>query len=918
MHPPASDPVGKDISQDRFRRVEELFHQAFELPVAERHAKLSEWCAGDQELLREVTSLLQALALQKVSSSAESLRPSDPWLGRRLGHYRIERLLGRGGMGAVYLASRVEGDFEQQVAIKVLGTRITTAFQQNRFLEERQILASLDHPNISSVIDGGLSANGEPYLVMEYVDGIRLDQFVEENHLDLRAILGLFLQVCGAVEYAHRNLVVHRDLKPGNILVTADGRAKLLDFGTAKLLAPEEASSQPTRRGLRAFTPEYASPEQVLGGVLTAATDVYSLGVILYRLLTGKPPFPVDSGSDEDLLQKITHRQPVRPSAAAVAPSDKALRGDLDAILMKALRVEPSERYQDVAGLADDLRNYLQSRPVSARDAGWSNRLAKFVHRHRTPVIVTGTLGLAVIAGLAATVWQARAARAESLRASRQFQNVRQLNRFLLFDFYDEVESLPGSTEVQKNLIAQSMSYLEHLERESPDDLEVQLDVVEAYTKMGNLEGNPYSNNLSDPEKAIRTLTKADDLASRLRTRRPDDVRVLKTYAMVERSLGEVHFGKGAAQPAIHYLEIAAPVLENLASRPAAPVDDLCEAGSVYGILGDIYSGSFIGRLESSKAIGYFQKQVELNRTGLSKDPTFPRARRGVAIGLMKTGTVLQDTHTTEAIHLFEEALKETEQLAQSGQPAFQNLRIESLLHNHLASALASLSRYDDAIQHSKEAIRIDESFVSLDPSNQRALIDAANAWYHYADALHYRADEYHRASDVNDAINAYSRSLSDCRTVLKSQPDNPVWNGEVLEILTRMSTLLRRSGKAAEARRTWTEARDLAIRLAEPEGAVEANLERAATLFDSDSVPRELWDITRAVRYAEKLNAISQYVNPVHLYALGRAYRLAGRLQEARKHLEKADSMVAAPAQGEAKTRLRRDIDAELAEIRR
>ncbi len=920
--------MSESSPQDRFRRIEELFHQALELGERERHAKLSEWCAGDDALRDEVGSLLQAFVLQPAPSA-----PSDPWIGRQLGHYKIERLLGRGGMGAVYLAGRIEGDFERQVAIKVLRMRLTTKFHQDRFLEEREILASLDHPNIAGMLDGGLSSEGEPYLVMEYVDGIRLDHFVQQNRLALRPLLNLFLQVSDAVDYAHRNLVVHRDLKPGNILVTTDGRVKLLDFGTAKLLGPGGLSkSQLTQPGFRAFTPEYASPEQVLGGAVTTATDVYSLGVILYRLLSGRSPYKFEHWADREFFKTWTGPPPLRPSTAiGAAASDETqpppfdagvrrreLRGDLDAIVLKAMHREPSQRYPDVAGLADDIRNYLESRPVTARQAGWSYRVAKFVQRHRVPVLVSGTLVVAVAAGLSATIWEARIARAEGLRAVRQFQNVRQLNRFLLFDFYDAVEALPGSTDVEKNLITQSLSYLDRLQRESPDDPDLQLDVIEAYVKLGNLEGNPYSNNLSDPEGAIRTLTKARNLALPLKGHYPQDTRVLKTYGLMERSLGEVLFGKGSPAPAIPHLEEAASVLELLAKRPGAPVDDFCEAASVYGILGDIFSGSFIGRLEAAKATGYLQKQADLNTKALEKDPNYARAHRGVAIANMKMGTVLQETHTPQAIRFFQASLAEMNKLAQNRQPSFLNLRIESLLHNHLAFALASVSRYDEALRHAQEAVRINESVVALDPANNRALIDVANAWYHYADVLHSRADELGRKQDAAGALAAYERSLSACRKVLKSQPDNPIWNGEVLEMLTRIGTLQRKSGKNAEAQRAFAEARDLAIQLADPPTAIEVNLEKAASLFTSDSIPAPLWDIRRAVRYAERLNQISQHANPDHLYVLGRAYRLDGRPREARLNLEKAASLVPPPAPGEPKTRLRREIEEELAGIPR
>jgi len=929
MSSSASNPAAGESAQDRFRRVEEIFQRAADLPGHEREIRLGEWCAADDLLLEEVRSLLRSFDVQAPSSI---LQPRDRWLGQVLGHYRIDRLLGRGGMGAVYLATRVEGGFEQQVAIKLLGTRLTNRFHQERFLEERQILASLAHPNIAAMIDGGVSADGEPYLVMEYVDGLRLDSYVDQNRLSVPATLDLFLQVCDAVDYAHRRLVVHRDLKPGNILVDTAGRVKLLDFGTAKLLgnSVDTSSSPPTRAGMRAFTPEYASPEQMLGAPVTAATDVYSLGVILYRLLAGRPPYRLDTSAGSDFFAVLTATPIPPPSVAAgdsaeEAPSPesafnrndrrRALHGDLDAIILKAMRAEPGDRYREAASLADDLRNYLSGRPVLARPPAWTYSASKFVRRNRASVILSVALTLAAAAGLSVTLWQSRVARQESLRATRQFQNVRDLNHFLLIDFFDEVESLPGTTDVQKKLIAQSMGYLDRLQRQSPNDPQIQLDVIEALTKMGNLEGNPYSNNLSDPDNAIRTLTKAENLAAKLLERNPADPSAQKSYGLVERSLGEVEFGKGVAAPAIDHLQRAAPIMEKLAGRAGAPPDEICDAGSIFGVLGDIYSGSFIGKLEPAKAAAYFQKQVDLNRQALRTDPEFARAHRGIAIGMMKTGTVLQDTHTSQAILFFDSGLAEARQLDRKG-ASVPTERLMALLYNHLASALSSVDRFDEAAQQAREALRISQSFVTLDPSNNRALIDVANSWYHYGEALQIRFEKLGNQQDAADSVAAFNQSLASCRTVLRNQPDNPIWNGEVSDIQSRMSIVLRESGRTVEAERYWTVARELAIRLAEPDTALEANLERAAALFSSKSLRGQLWEVDRSLRYAERLNRLSQSANPSHLYLLGRACRLENRASEARSYLEKAATLAPPPGPGELKTRLRRDIEEELAAI--
>ncbi|MET0650798.1 MAG: protein kinase [Pyrinomonadaceae bacterium] len=426
---------------ERWRRIEELLCAALECDGGERAAFIERACGGDADLRREVESLLAhevpsesfiedsafALAAEILADDADAER--ERWEGRQVGAYRIVREIGRGGMGAVFLAERVGDEFRQQVALKVVRRSLADAELVRRFRRERQILATLNHPNIAHLLDGGVSEDGEPFLAMEYVEGTRIDDYCAAHDLSIDERLRLFLSVCRGVAYAHRHLVVHRDLKPSNILVKEDGTPKLLDFGIAKLLDVEQAGER-TQTILRAFTLEYASPEQLRGQNVSTASDVYSLGVILYELLTHTRPYKFKSGSADEIA-RVVESQPVRPSAisngsAGSRASDGAARkakrgrrslaGDIDNIVFMALRQEPERRYTSVEQFASDIERYLARRPVLARPNTLSYRTAKFVRRNRIAVTAAAIVLLTLVAGLSITLHQYQNARRERIK----------------------------------------------------------------------------------------------------------------------------------------------------------------------------------------------------------------------------------------------------------------------------------------------------------------------------------------------------------------------------------------------------------------------------------------------------------------------------------------------------------------------
>jgi eukaryotic-like serine/threonine-protein kinase len=417
----------------RWERIEALFDEAAALPAAERADFLARACGADLEMRGEIESLLAAdekaagFLGQPALSTADAPPALASLVGRRLGHYRVEARLGEGGMSTVYLAVRADDTYQQKVALKVLGYGAGHTDLAARFRAERQILASLDHPGIARLLDGGTADDGRPYLVMEYIEGAPLDQYCDRHRLGLDARIDLFRQVCTAVEYAHQNLVVHRDIKPSNILVTPAGMPRLLDFGIAKLLGtPLPGTIEATTNGLRLMTPQYASPEQVAGGAITTTTDVYSLGVLLYVLLTGQLPYRLPGSSPDALQRAVVEQDPERPSTAVgrEAPGlhppqlRRKLRGDLDNIVLMALRKEPLRRYASVGLFSEDLRRYRERLPIAARPDTFGYRARKFVSRHKTGVALAAA-GLALILGLAVTM------SVQAVRLARQRDEIR-------------------------------------------------------------------------------------------------------------------------------------------------------------------------------------------------------------------------------------------------------------------------------------------------------------------------------------------------------------------------------------------------------------------------------------------------------------------------------------------------------------
>jgi len=672
------------LTEDRWRRLEALFLAGAELPPGERDGFIARETAGDPGLARELAGMLAHASdggpriARAIVDIASAVVPPGDWVGRRVGAYRIIREIGRGGMGLVFEAVRDDDEYRKTVALKIAPLWRDRSVVAERFRLERQILAQLEHPHIARFLDGGTD-DGVPYFVMEYVEGLPITAYCEARHLDLPARLALFRQVCGAVHFAHENLVVHRDLKPANILVSASGEPKLLDFGIAKLLEPLSAANSTATIETR-WTPDYTSPEQVRGRAVTTRTDVYSLGLILYELLTGERAQIADPTSPLTLDRSICETEPLRPSERAAAGGDRALagrlRGDLDTIVLTAIRKEPERRYGTAAALSDDVGRFLEGRPILARPSTAWYRTAKFLRRHRASVAAAALIAISLVGGLGAAVYEAR-------RADRRFQQVRALANAFVFDVHDRIQTLPGSTEARKVIVQTALTYLESLRADAGSDDSLARELAAAYEKIGHVQGDPLTTNLGDTPGAIASFTRAQeilapiarrgdraarrqlaaissalatvrrakgdtttaaadltrgrDLAERLLIEIPDDRQLLTTLAEIHSSAARAAIGVAdypqAEQAARRCVELTTHLVQ---LAPADP-DYRNQMASAHNALGQALHAS--GRLEEAAA--QFRAGIDAREQLVTDAPTNVEYRHNLMIGYGNLGDVL-------------------------------------------------------------------------------------------------------------------------------------------------------------------------------------------------------------------------------------------------------------------------------------
>lgn len=714
------------MTPERWARVTELFDAASQMPAGARHDWLETAC-GDATLRHEVRAMLDSYDvdpdyLEQPFTAAEALDEAvrDPLNGRRLGPWRLVRKVGQGGMGIVYEARRDDEAFDGRAAVKLLPAWSAGALSE-RFRFERRVLAGLDHPGIARLIDAGSGDDGLPYCVMEFVDGAPIDAWCRERALPLAERVALFLRVCDAVAYAHRHLVVHRDLKPANILVTADGQPKLLDFGIATLLAEEGgAAIGMTRTGHSSFTPEFASPEQVRGDRVTTSSDVYSLGVLLYVLLTDRRPYDLAGLSPLDAMRAICDVEPARPSTVAGPAVAGALTGDLDNIVARALRKAPAERYATVDAFADDLRAWRDGRPVSAVPASVAYLARRFVRRHRLTVAAAAVVILAVTGGGAVAVWQARIARAEKASADARFNDVRALANAVVGPLYDAIAAVPGSTAARQLLVTEALAYLDRLAALSTNDLDLKAELAEAYQKIGDVQGNHLDANLGDVQAARASYAKGLALRQAVFAARPDDAS-RRELARAELLLGDVALGENHLDDAVTRY---GRVLDLIAPAMAADPD---EATVLMAARAQGRSGVALGwEGRTADAGAAFDRALALLEARAARADASPEVHQSLAATLSNSGDIYYYAEQYDlALSRFERAL-DMARRPLAGTPESTARRRLSQALIRTAAAAKEVGRLQDALTLETEAIALLDAATALDPKDVTVRFDLA------------------------------------------------------------------------------------------------------------------------------------------------------------------------------------------------
>jgi eukaryotic-like serine/threonine-protein kinase len=824
------------MTPEEWQRVRPILESALELTPAKRASFLDAACT-DSFLRREVESLilsheqagedcLNSVAIPELL--LEEVRFSLP-RGKRIGSYEVLEEIAQGGMGAVYRAIRADGQYKQQVALKTVRADIGVGLSANRFRNERQILAALNHPNIARILDGGTTTDGLPYLVMEFIDGLTIIDYCDQKKVTIEGRLQLFRTICSAVHYAHQHLVIHRDIKPGNILITSEGIPKLLDFGIAKILDPSllQASVTLTSPGLSAMTTEYASPEQLRGETITTATDVYSLGLVLYELLAGHCAHRFASRMPHDIARIILETDPQKPSTvirrretaretqqekAWLTPEEvsglrdstpeklrRTLAGDLDNIVLKAIRKEPDERYSSVDQLSEDLRRYLEKRPVLARKSTFIYRCRKYVARHKIGMASAALIFLSLVTGLAFSISEARIAHANQLRAERRFNDVRTLANSLMFEIYDSIKDLPGATNARKILASNARQYLDSLSREASGDLSLQHDLAAAYDRLGDVFGYVGAANLGDFAAASQSYAKALAIRESLASANPGNLQFQLELTDEYFRLEGVQESRGDFSEALSTVRRAQAFLERIGSGSSDPrLQD--RVGGLYYYAGALLekTGDQYGALQNYRKAASFHKII-------AADPRANALSRAhvVADYTGMANTLSETAQANDAVAMATKALTIMKELSEA---APTNATLEEWLaetYFTLGTLLDKMNNLSDALENDRDANRIFRQLMAGDPNNQLAAENVVFTTASIAGILVRQGKTAEALSDFHKAL-----SIVDARGGSKNLWDATALSASYSGLGKAYVALAERARSSHERIGHWREAR--------------------------------------------------------------------------------------------------------------
>ncbi len=769
------------MDAERWKRVDDLLQSALAVPASQQEEFLCNACGDDEELKQEVWSLLSShnqvggfLDSPLIDATLAPAREKDQEFidhvtGRVVSHYRILSHLGHGGMGSVWLAERNDGRFERRVAIKFLNIAVNNPISLERFKREGAILGRLAHPHIAELIDAGVTPEGEPFLVLEHVQGKHIDEYGDEHRLDIDSRINLFLDVLSAVGQSHSTLIVHRDIKPANVLVRDDGQVKLLDFGIAKLLSDSDDPASPTLltlEGDKALTPRFAAPEQIMSGSITTATDVYALGVLLYLLLSGRYSTGTGPHSPSDLVNVIVHTETPRMSLAIASAGTEAattaaetrattpdglqrqLRGDLDTIVGKALKKDPAERYSSVAAFADDLRRHLRHEPISARPDTITYRIGKFVRRNRAGVAVAAVTLFLVIASLSAGLYVANRQRAI---AQKRFLEARQLaNKFI--DLDEKIRGLPGSTKVRHQIVSDTLQYLTALGQEASGDKDLSLEIAQAYVQTAHVQGDPTSPNLGLFSDAETSLKNAERFIEPVLAKDPQNRKALllsSTIAHDQMILADV---QGRADEGLADADSAAAKLEQFVALGNLNPAEIYSVVYRFGNVADEYDT----HRQFDKATHYGQRALDLAGQSTLAHQLDDNLFDALGYSQWQTG------HLEEALATMQRAVAAAEKLASTGHVTLRLNEVGNLLHEGMilgkADGELSLGRSAEALAAFRKAFAIAEEVAHGDANDSLSRHHVAEVGLEIGNIL--------RHTNPREALATYDHSLAILREV--------------------------------------------------------------------------------------------------------------------------------------------------------
>jgi len=790
------------LSATQWKALSPLLDHALTMSDDARAEWLSSFAEQNPALATQLRVLLEEHRVLAQEGFLEKGRfgfpASTELAGQTLGPYTLISQIGHGGMGSVWLAQRSDGRFERQAAVKFLNIALAGPGAEERFRREGSILGRLAHPHIAELLDAGVSPIGQPYLILEYVDGTTIDKYCDQHKLNLEARLRLFLDVLAAVEHAHANLIVHRDIKPSNVLVSRNGQVKLLDFGIAKLIEGEGqtgAATWLTREGDSALTPQYAAPEQLTGGPVTTATDVYGLGVLLYLLLTGQHPAGPELDCPAELVKAIVETEPVRVSDTITPAGGKTVaekrgttpeklqrqvRGDMDTIVGKALKKDPQQRYASVNGFADDLQRYLKHEPISARPDTLAYRTAKFVCRNWTMVAGTTTALALVLGSLSAGLYVANR---ERKVAERHFTQVRQLaNKFIALD--QDIRGVPGSTKVRMQMVTDSLEYLTSLGSDIQGDNDLALEIAYAYVRVAHVQGDPTSPNLGQFIEAEASLKNASRFVDPVLAKDPRNPRALFIATTIAHDRMILAGNRGDQAEELKDAAATVSLIERFMSTRPVEFRDLYSMRYFYVNV----AGTYIDGRNFDDAMRYSQRALEIVVPG-------PRANdlRGSALEVLATARWQSgdlDGAQTTALESIE--LKKTEAESSGGHASLRmNLAngydLEGMILGR-ADEEPSLGRSSEALAEFHKALDIAEDLAQKDANDFLSRHHVALASLEIGNILRHR--------DPQDALAVYDRALARIREA----KSNVSTQRDEAELLTASSYTLRWTARDKEA----------------------------------------------------------------------------------------------------------------------